>query len=141
MPFRCKCGRTFEKTDTFATHTSSCAPFHHRRMSDTTQLSSANNNNSTSIPSRSPQRIPMLNTSSLPRGLFTTLSPTSATSSLGSPTADSATMMDGRKQQQRELSSSVPVTNSFFMPTALSIQNAFEGARRRSMSSGSSSFK
>ncbi|KAI8874710.1 hypothetical protein K501DRAFT_283661 [Backusella circina FSU 941] len=33
MPFRCKCGRTFEKLDSFSSHTSGCAPFHHRRIS------------------------------------------------------------------------------------------------------------
>ncbi|KAI8083256.1 uncharacterized protein B0P05DRAFT_49135 [Gilbertella persicaria] len=105
MPFRCKCGRTFEKTDTFASHTSSCAPFHHRRMSDTTQLSTNN------YPASQPQR------QSLP---FITTS----TESLMEDTSD--------------LSSSAPNTSTFFMPTALSLQNAFEGARRRSMSYGSS---
>ncbi|KAL0090971.1 hypothetical protein J3Q64DRAFT_1632397 [Phycomyces blakesleeanus] len=94
MPFRCKCGRTFEKTDSFASHTSSCAPFHHRRMSETT------------VP-------PPLQTSSSSFGLF---------SQSDSPTQDMAESL--RK-------------SNFFMPTALSLHNAFEGARRRSMSYGS----
>ncbi|KAI8333270.1 hypothetical protein EDC96DRAFT_525993 [Choanephora cucurbitarum] len=121
MPFRCKCGRTFEKTDTFASHTSSCAPFHHRRMSDTTQLST----NSMPVPS-TPHRqsLPFVNPS-FSRGLLST-SPQSVSSTqsiLDTPSSD--------------LSSSAP-SNTFFMPTALSLQNAFEGARRRSMSYGSS---
>jgi hypothetical protein len=33
MPFRCKCGRTYEKLDSFSSHTSGCAPFHQRRIS------------------------------------------------------------------------------------------------------------
>ncbi|KAI9033753.1 hypothetical protein CLU79DRAFT_830119 [Phycomyces nitens] len=85
MPFRCKCGRTFEKTDSFASHTSSCAPFHHRRMSETA--------------------VPPLQTSF---SLF---------SQSNSPTQDSP---DSQK-------------SSFFMPTALSLHNAFEGARRRAL--------
>ncbi|KAI9487966.1 hypothetical protein BDB00DRAFT_773460 [Zychaea mexicana] len=79
MPFRCKCGRTFEKTDTFASHTSACAPFHQRRIS-----------------------------------------PSSSSNATANGTVDMA--------------SSMP---SYFMPTGLSLQHAFEGARRRSMSYGS----
>ncbi|KAI7872027.1 hypothetical protein BDF14DRAFT_1877842 [Spinellus fusiger] len=97
MPFRCKCGRTFEKTDSFASHTSSCAPFHHRRMSDTSAL-------------------PTVQTS------FSLFS--GYTSQTSSPTGHSSDTND-------------TMTSSFFMPTALSIHNAFEGARRRSMSYGS----
>ncbi|KAI9334194.1 hypothetical protein BD770DRAFT_402546 [Pilaira anomala] len=117
MPFRCKCGRTFEKTDSFASHTSACAPFHHRRMSDTTQLSTNN----------APQH-PFINTSF--SGLLSSSSPQAT-----SPSDSIMTMDSG----SRDLSSSVPNNNNgFFMPTALSLQNAFEGARRRSMSYGSS---
>ncbi|ORX53994.1 hypothetical protein DM01DRAFT_297490 [Hesseltinella vesiculosa] len=86
MPFRCKCGRTFEKPDSFSSHTSSCAPFHQRRTSSST---------GGSVPSS-----PILDQAS-------------------SPTMD---------------------YYPSFMPTALSLQNAFEGVRRRSMSY-SSSFK
>lgn len=128
MPFRCKCGRTFEKTDSFASHTSACAPFHHRRMSDTTQLSTSNQQQN--------QTLPFINTSSFSRGF---LGGSSASPQATSP-SDSITTMDSTGpsslSQVNDLSSSVP--NSFFMPTALSLQNAFEGARRRSMSYGSS---
>jgi hypothetical protein len=79
MPFRCKCGRTFEKTESFSSHTSSCAPFHERRLSDASQY----------------KRRP-------------------------SCTDNIPSMM----------STSVPET-TFFMPTALSIQNTFEGAGRK----------
>ncbi|KAG1118271.1 hypothetical protein G6F42_013238 [Rhizopus arrhizus] len=125
MPFRCKCGRTFEKTDSFASHTSACAPFHHSRMSDTTQLSTSNQQQN--------QTLPFINTSSFSRGFLGS----SASPQAASP-SDSITTMDstGASSQMNDLSSSVP--NSFFMPTALSLQNAFEGARRRSMSYGSS---
>ncbi|KAG2204833.1 hypothetical protein INT47_004108 [Mucor saturninus] len=118
MPFRCKCGRTFEKTDSFASHTSACAPFHHRRMSDTTQMSTAA---AAAAGGGSGGSQPFINTS------FRFLSSSSQASS---PT--DSVMMDS------DLSSSVPTNNGFFMPTALSLQNAFEGARRRSMSYGSS---
>jgi hypothetical protein len=119
MPFRCKCGRTFEKTDSFASHTSACAPFHHRRMSDTSQLSSSSAPN---------QSLPFINTSSFSRGFL---------SQVTSP-SDSTMSVDTTTANNHDLSSSVPNNSSFFMPTALSLQNAFEGARRRSMSYGSS---
>ncbi|KAI7893173.1 uncharacterized protein EV154DRAFT_502693 [Mucor mucedo] len=108
MPFRCKCGRTFEKTDSFASHTSACAPFHQRRMSDTTQQVSLTG--FLSSPSLSPAQ------------------------------SDSSTISSSSSS---DLSSSVPTTtgNGFFMPTALSLHNVFEGARRRSMSSSSSTLK
>ncbi|KAI8097027.1 uncharacterized protein BX664DRAFT_383380 [Halteromyces radiatus] len=116
MPFRCKCGRTFEKPDSFSTHTSACASFHHRRMSDTAALFTQ--------PTIHPHA------SSLP-SIYTTpltfnhapVSPSSS-SMASSPTNDIP----------QELSSSPPL----WMPTGISIQNAFEGARRRSMSYGSS---
>ena len=117
MPFRCKCGRTFEKTDSFASHTSACAPFHHRRMSDTTQLST-----------QPQQGLPFINTSSF-SGFLSSSSPQASSPSDSIMTMDSGV---------RDLSSSVPTNSGFFMPTALSLQNAFEGARRRSMSYGSS---
>ncbi|CEP07353.1 hypothetical protein [Parasitella parasitica] len=125
MPFRCRCGRTFEKTDSFASHTSACAPFHHRRMSDTTQLSTANQQQS--------QTLPFINTSPFSRGFLGGSASPQATSP-----SDSIATMDstGPSSHGNDLSSSVP--NGFFMPTALSLQNAFEGARRRSMSYGSS---
>jgi hypothetical protein len=89
MPFRCKCGRTYENTDTFATHTSCCSLFQQRRMSDASQQ----------------RRM-----------------------------SDVAQQLQDhrRTSEDQQLSSSVP--SSFFMPTALSLQSAFEGARRRSLS-------
>ncbi|RCH90110.1 hypothetical protein CU097_010414 [Rhizopus azygosporus] len=107
MPFRCRCGRTFEKTDTFATHTSSCAPFHRRRMSDTSFQSV----NTPQQPQSRHSSLPFINTSSIAE---------SFTNFLSSPT---------KETPPDNLSTSMP---SLFMPTALSIQSAFE--RRRSMS-------
>ncbi|CAO3659665.1 unnamed protein product [Rhizopus stolonifer] len=109
MPFRCRCGRTFEKTDSFTTHTSSCAPFHHRRMSDTFQsVNSSNQQNKTRHGS-----LPFINTSF----------GQSLSGFLNSPTQETSPVIN----EARDLS-------SLFMPTALSIQNTFEGARRRSSS-------
>ncbi|KAI8149670.1 hypothetical protein BJV82DRAFT_588858 [Fennellomyces sp. T-0311] len=121
MPFRCKCGRTFEKTDTFASHTSSCAPFHQRRMSETNAFQQQQQHK---------KQPPLINTTSLsfiPTGL---LSPTQqspgSSSQASSPSSNAAGGVD--------MASSMP---SYFMPTGLSLQHAFEGARRRSMSYGS----
>lgn len=122
MPFRCKCGRTFEKTDSFASHTSACAPFHHRRMSDTSQLTTQPQQ-----PHQRSQSIPFINTSFT--GFLSSQSPQASSPS------DSILTMDS---SANDLSSSVPTNGGFFMPTALSLQSAFEGARRRSMSYGSS---
>ncbi|ORZ08924.1 hypothetical protein BCR42DRAFT_359299 [Absidia repens] len=85
MPFRCKCGRTFEKPDTFSTHTSGCAPFHQRRS-----------------------------TSSSP--------PSSSSLQAQAQTSPSSKVAP------------LEMSRVLFMPTALSIQNAFEGVRRRSLS-------
>ncbi|KAI8342475.1 hypothetical protein BC941DRAFT_345139 [Chlamydoabsidia padenii] len=115
MPFRCKCGRTFEKPGSFSTHTSACASFHHRRLSDTAafQTQQQQHASSSSLPS-------------IYSGPFQfSTSPVSPSSSMASsPTNDIP----------QELGSSPPL----WMPTGISIQNAFEGARRRSMSYGSS---
>ncbi|KAI9276763.1 hypothetical protein BDA99DRAFT_430235 [Phascolomyces articulosus] len=113
MPFRCKCGRTFEKTDTFASHTSACAPFHQRRMSETNALQLQQQQQQQQQQKKQP---PFINTSSL----------SFISTGLLSPTQQSPANID--------MSSSMP---SYFMPTGLSLQNAFEGARRRSMSYGS----
>jgi hypothetical protein len=97
-------------------------------MSDTSQLSTSNQQQN--------QTLPFINTSSFSRGFS---GGGSASPQATSP-SDSITTMDSTGpsslSQVNDLSSSVP--NSFFMPTALSLQNAFEGARRRSMSYGSS---
>ncbi|CDH55537.1 hypothetical protein RO3G_09661 [Lichtheimia corymbifera JMRC:FSU:9682] len=123
MPFRCKCGRTFEKTDTFASHTSGCAPFHQRRMSE------SNAHLGTSSTSQQKRTPPLINTSSLSFISTGLLSPTQASPGTSSQ-ASSPTSADLRG----DMSSSMP---SYFMPTGLSLQYAFEGARRRSMSYGS----
>ncbi|KAI9257638.1 hypothetical protein BY458DRAFT_518792 [Sporodiniella umbellata] len=115
MPFRCRCGRTFEKPDTFATHTSSCAPFHRRRMSDTAQFANSDNQSKANTRQTS---LPFVNTNTVGGSLSGFLSsPTQGTPS--------------NTNDVRDLSTSMP---SLFMPTGLSLQNAFEGARRRSMS-------
>ncbi|KAI8377695.1 uncharacterized protein BYT42DRAFT_571258 [Radiomyces spectabilis] len=116
MPFRCKCGRTYEKPDSFSTHTSACAQFHSRRMSDTSATSSV-------------VRQPPLLLNTTPLSLTGLLS-SGGSSQTSSPTGDEASAGGS------DLSTSMPT--NFFMPTALSLQNAFEGARRRSMSYGSS---
>ncbi|CDS09762.1 hypothetical protein LRAMOSA02439 [Lichtheimia ramosa] len=124
MPFRCKCGRTFEKTDTFASHTSGCAPFHQRRMSESNAHLGAS-----SMSSQQKRPPPLINTSSLSFISTGLLSPTQASPGTSSQ-ASSPTSADIRG----DMSSSMP---SYFMPTGLSLQYAFEGARRRSMSYGS----
>ncbi|SAM06492.1 hypothetical protein [Absidia glauca] len=100
MPFRCQCGRSFEKPDSFSIHTSACAPFQHRRSSDTTQSSSTPSFSST------------------------------ASSSL--PSSTMATPFDMANSPNHDHSA------SFWMPTGITIQNVFEGARRRSMSNATS---
>ncbi|ORY96532.1 hypothetical protein BCR43DRAFT_491860 [Syncephalastrum racemosum] len=147
MPFRCKCGRTFEKTDSFASHTSACAPFHQRRMSE---------QNTASTKQQPP---PAINTHTHSSSLSITglLSPRSPPPHPGSPSSSSGSptgMLDSRlfgtsagsstggdmmapssaEDMTNQQASSMP---SFFMPTGLSLHNAFEGARRRSMSYGS----
>ncbi|CAO3627596.1 unnamed protein product [Cunninghamella blakesleeana] len=159
MPFRCKCGRTFEKPDTFSSHTSACASFHKRRMSDISSLTSHvpansnsntnnnsslhqklnlqssqpvavptnnnninNNSNNTKTRSSRPQSVPSIYTS--PLIILNPPSPTSPSYS-SSSIASSPTNSD------------FGGTSPFFMPTGLSLHNAFEGARKRSMSYGS----
>ena len=97
----------------FSSHTSSCARFHQRRLSDTSALISH-------LPQQPSQ--PFINISS-----FANFLSSGSSSQASSPTADSS--------MSSELGSSAP--SSFFMPTGLSLHNAFEGARRRSMSYGS----
>ncbi|ORX60445.1 hypothetical protein DM01DRAFT_1332598 [Hesseltinella vesiculosa] len=123
MPFRCKCGRTFEKPDSFASHTSACASFHSRRVSDIATTGIA-------IPTRQQPPPPPSDAPSTAQSLpgLSTLSffPPTLRSPPSSPTDHAISPL----AVQRE---SAP----FFLPTGLSIQDAFEGARRRSMSSGS----
>ncbi|GAB5592180.1 hypothetical protein Unana1_07080 [Umbelopsis nana] len=115
MPFRCKCGQTFEKTDSFASHTSACARFH-RRDSDTSSLSS------------SPP--PMISFSASPPSRFS---------------GYMQIQQQQQQHQQQQQQNSVPQQGQDlfpryvpgFLPTALSIHSTFEGVRRRSMSAGS----
>ncbi|KAI9260222.1 hypothetical protein BY458DRAFT_516539 [Sporodiniella umbellata] len=113
MPFRCRCGRTFEKTESFTTHTSSCVPFHHRRMSDTFQSSHPLSPSQSYTDRKRQGSLPFINTSIAQ----------SLTGFLTSPTRDTSPILND--------------LSPLFMPTALSLQNAFEGARRRSSSSHS----
>ncbi|KAI8063252.1 hypothetical protein BC940DRAFT_307470 [Gongronella butleri] len=113
MPFRCKCGRTFEKPDSFSSHTSSCAPFHQRRMSLST----------------SPPATP----SPLDLGRRFSLRQTSATDASGMASLPSSPVLEVHQQASSPTMDYYPA----FMPTALTLQNAFEGVRRRSMSYGS----
>ncbi|KAI8584213.1 hypothetical protein K450DRAFT_195312 [Umbelopsis ramanniana AG] len=113
MPFRCKCGQTFEKTDTFASHTSACARFH-RRDSDTSSLSSS-----------PPQ---MISFSASPPNRFTNYMQAHHQQP---PQQQNSTV------QQQQGSDLFPRYVPGFLPTALSIHSTFEGVRRRSMSAGS----
>ncbi|KAG2228257.1 hypothetical protein INT45_011049 [Circinella minor] len=131
MPFRCKCGRTFEKTDTFASHTSACAPFHQRRMSESNAVLQQQNQQHQQQQKKQP---PFINTNSL--GFISTgiLSPTQQSPSSSSQASSPSSTNAIGNSANIEMSSSIP---SYFMPTGLTLQHAFEGARRRSMSYGS----
>lgn len=115
MPFRCKCGRTFEKSDTFGSHTSGCAPFHHRRTScaeNTIQEETNYNKKKLSIQTNA--------TVSYFNQRFILLSPLGNKSFFNKQ--DSSTTLSPR---------SAPIFDGFMMPTALSIHNTFEDVRRR----------
>ncbi|KAL9551717.1 hypothetical protein MBANPS3_004119 [Mucor bainieri] len=124
MPFRCKCGRTFEKLESFGSHTSGCAPFHHRRISTSDIIISKNEIKATEKAklsvetnklSQQPQDKGQVNGDGA-LSFFPLFSKTS------------------NKKGIEPAPRSAPVSG-FMMPTALSIQNTFEGvSRRRSMS-------
>ena len=136
MPFRCKCGRTFEKTDTFASHTSACAPFHQRRMSESNAVLQQQQNQQQQHQQQRQQKKqpPFINTNSL--GFISTglLSPTQQSPSSSSQASSPSSTNAIGNGANIDMSSSMP---SYFMPTGLTLQHAFEGARRRSMSYGS----
>ncbi|KAI7879409.1 hypothetical protein K492DRAFT_178692 [Lichtheimia hyalospora FSU 10163] len=112
MPFRCKCGKTFEKADTFATHTSGCALFHHRRMSESSTL--------------------LIN-----RGMQSTSSPISIPEQPQHPLATSDPNSAGPIAKEQNHRASFSAGSGYFMPTGLSLHYAFEDAvRKRSMSYG-----
>lgn len=121
MPFRCKCGRTFEKLDTFGSHTSGCAPFHHRRLSSTEnnlQQQQENNHNKKKL------LIQTDPTSSYFNQRFILLSPLGNKSFFNKQ--DSPAVQPSNSSPR-----SAPIFDGFMMPTALSIQNTFEDVRRR----------
>lgn len=123
MPFRCKCGRTFEKLESFGSHTSGCAPFHHRRISTSDIIISKNE-----IRANEKAKLSI------------------ETNKFSQQTQDKGQVKDDgalpyfplfSKTSNKDMEPaprSAPVSG-FMMPTALSIQNTFEGvSRRRSMS-------
>ncbi|KAI9301437.1 hypothetical protein BJ944DRAFT_271508 [Cunninghamella echinulata] len=149
MPFRCKCGRTFEKPDSFSSHTSACASFHKRRMSETSSLTAhlpQPKNQSAPAPPPLSQSQPVTvpppsSSSTLPSSSYYNSSrrpqsvPSIYTSPLIviNPSSNSPPTSPTGSDVHSDLGSSPP----FFMPTGLSLHNAFEGARKRSMSYGS----
>ncbi|CAO3597654.1 unnamed protein product [Absidia cylindrospora] len=126
MPFRCKCGRTFEKPDTFSSHTSGCAPFHQRRLSSS----------SSPLSKVTPLDMSKVRRFSLRPANTTIISPTSTEQSSSPPSSVSSPSSYSSPSPLPSPSSSMDYPA--FMPTALSIQNAFEGVRRRSLSYGAS---
>lgn len=126
MPFRCKCGKTFEKADTFATHTSGCALFHHRRMSESSALLLNRGMQSTTSPISIPESQQQQQPSS-------SSSPPSQ-HPLATSTPNSAGPISSEQNNRASFSS---VGSGYFMPTGLSLHYAFEDAvRKRSMSYG-----
>ncbi|GAN08023.1 hypothetical protein MAM1_0186d07529 [Mucor ambiguus] len=119
MPFRCKCGRTFEKLESFGSHTSGCAPFHHRRISTSDIIVSKNEIKATKKAKLSIETNKLLQQPQVRDDGALSFSP------LFSKTSNKNIEPAPR---------SAPVSG-FMMPTALSIQNTFEAvSRRRSMS-------
>jgi hypothetical protein len=136
MPFRCKCGRTFEKVESFGAHTSGCAPFHHRRVSTSDILLSSNQtpkkNHKKALSIQTTQDY--FNSNPPQRRLSLLLSPILG---LNGPSSSTSSPLIETPTAPPPTSSSTPIFESsrFMMPTALSIQNTFEGVRkRRSMS-------
>ncbi|KAI9023834.1 hypothetical protein CLU79DRAFT_886915 [Phycomyces nitens] len=133
MPFRCKCGRTFEKTDSFGSHTSACPQFHSRRSSDT-YPSQQKHSQDSSVESSKVHRtsFPFIDSKIL-HSLSNFLSPTLPESpdSFGAASLNTKQDHSIEKGQQE-------TTMPQFMPTSLYINNAFEGVRGRSASYSSS---
>lgn len=122
MPFRCKCGKTFEKADTFATHTSGCALFHHRRMSESSALLlNRGMQSTTTSPISIPEQQQQQQQPTSPHPLATS-------------TPNSAGPISSEQTNRASFSSA---GSGYFMPTGLSLHYAFEDAvRKRSMSYG-----
>lgn len=123
MPFRCKCGRTFEKVESFGTHTSSCAPFHHRRISISDILVSRNE-----IKANEKAKL------TIETDYFSQQSNNQQEKREGRLSFFTLFNSNKKENESEPAPRSAPATG-FMMPTALSIQNTFEGvSRRRSMS-------
>jgi hypothetical protein len=133
MPFRCKCGRTFEKLDTFGSHTSGCAPFHHRRISSSDVLPMSTKSSAATTEQKVAEE-KQHNKKRLSIQTDPTLSYFNQRFIMLSPTSSAFDQQDSCSSPPR----SAPIFDGykgFMMPTALSIQNTFEGVnRRRSMS-------
>ncbi|KAI7892388.1 uncharacterized protein EV154DRAFT_550753 [Mucor mucedo] len=120
MPFRCKCGRTFEKLDTFGSHTSGCAPFHHRRLSS-----------AESTTQKKQQQETNLNKKKLSIHTDPTLSYFNQRFILLSPLGNTNFFSKQDSSANNSSPRSAPIFDGFMMPTALSIQNTFEDVKRR----------
>ncbi|KAL0090013.1 hypothetical protein J3Q64DRAFT_1831720 [Phycomyces blakesleeanus] len=135
MPFRCKCGRTFEKTDSFGSHTSACPQFHSRRSSDTSPGAYQKQpQDSTTEPSQVQRTsFPFIDSKILQSLASNFLSPTlpESADSFGTGSLNAKQDHTIEKGQQE---TAMPQ----FMPTSLYINNAFEGVRGRSASYNSS---
>ncbi|KAG2195218.1 hypothetical protein INT46_010785 [Mucor plumbeus] len=123
MPFRCKCGRTFEKIESFGTHTSSCAPFHHRRISTSDILVSKNEikvNEKAKLTIETDYFSQQTNNQQKKKEDRLSFFPL---------------FSSNKRENELELTPQSAPVSGFMMPTALSIQSTFEGvSRRRSMS-------
>ncbi|KAF1804491.1 hypothetical protein V8B55DRAFT_1499901 [Mucor lusitanicus] len=123
MPFRCKCGRTFEKLESFGSHTTGCAPFHHRRISTSDVLASKNE-------IRATEKAKL----SIETNNFSQQSQDKAQTRGDGALSFFPLFIKTSSKNIEPAPRSAPVSG-FMMPTALSIQNTFEGvSRRRSMS-------
>lgn len=145
MPFRCKCGRTFEKVESFGSHTSGCAPFHHRRTSTSDVLLSSSHRPTTTNTKEDHKK---------PLSIQTTQAYVAHNNQSESLLSFLLSPILGQKRYPSSSTSPLIETSTstlysaslyefnggFMMPTALSIQNTFEGVKkRRSMSYSNSS--
>ncbi|KAK4519024.1 uncharacterized protein ATC70_009251 [Mucor velutinosus] len=123
MPFRCKCGRTFERLESFGSHTSSCAPFHHRRISTSDIITSKNESKTTEKAKLS-----------IETNKFSQQSQDKGQAKDDGALSFFPLFSKTKKKDIEPAPRSAPVSG-FMMPTALSIQDTFESvSRRKSMS-------
>ncbi|KAI9318245.1 hypothetical protein BX666DRAFT_2026652 [Dichotomocladium elegans] len=121
MPFRCRCGKTYEKADSFASHTSACAVFHQRRASDTNAILKQHQQ-------ALAKHRPSMDTTP---GILPT--------SIRQEQTHEKQQQQQQQQQQQSSSSDFSETmmRGTFLPTGLSLQYALgDAARKRSMSRG-----